>query len=389
MYLREILVVFRKECRDGPRDRRSLIAMMLYALFGPVSVILLLQAMARQQEVPETLNVAVIGTAEAPDLIAKLADLGLRHIPAPVDPAAALRAGLIDLLLEIPDDFDRAVASGRQQALTLSFRSTKTHVAPRLARLELALKDLGRQETIKRLQGQGLAADFAEPWLIEKADLATPQERAARFLATLPIFLVMAVFLGGMNVSADLLAGERERGTLEPLLAHARPAFVFALGKWLAAALFNMTGLILTLLTTAVLLDKVPLPAFGFDQPFGLDGTWMTLAILAPLVLGATALQLLLSLSARNFKEAQTYLSLLLFLPAVPGFMIAAGSLEASPSLMVLPLIGQMHQVFDLLEGSVPTLATFLANASATLVGTAFLLVELSRRLGSERVLSR
>ena len=184
----------------------------------------------------------------------------------------------------------------------------------------------------------------------------------------LPIFLVVAAFVGGMGLAADTIAGERERRSLEALLSHPVSRWALVVGKWAAAALVALVTVGLTLVSTGLLLRHPRVQAL--DLPLGLsaaDAAAMGL-VLAPLAVMVTAGQLLVALFARTYKEAQTQLSLLMFLPMLPGFLFAFGSIPIATWMIWTPVLGQQLMLSDILRGVVPA-ATVMAGLALITLG--------------------
>jgi sodium transport system permease protein len=227
------------------------------------------------------------------------------------------------------------------------------------------------------------------PIRLGERDVATAGARSARILGMLPIFLLVSAFIGGMGLAADMMAGERERGSLESLLSHpVSPAAILA-GKWAAAAVVCGATMTLTILVSQVLLEHPRLQEI--DAPIGLSladaaRVWI---LMAPLVLLATVVQLTIALFARTYKEAQTHLSLLLFLPMLPGFMLAFGSMEIVGWMSSCPLLGQQIAISDVLRGAPPSPATAAVLASTTLATAAAVFALAARLLDRESIVAR
>lgn len=166
------------------------------------------------------------------------------------------------------------------------------------------------------------------PVVIALVQFSMKNKAAAVTGSMAAVFLLVSAFTGGMNVSMDMLAGERERRSLLPLLLNPVSRISVAVGKWLAIAMFAVGGVLLTYVAFAVVGVRLA-PA-----------SQVALALI-PLASLAAAIQLTISTLSRTVKEAQTYLSLLIFLPmGIAMFMVflAPGS---SPWLFAVPIVGQ------------------------------------------------
>jgi sodium transport system permease protein len=185
--------------------------------------------------------------------------------------------------------------------------------------------------------------------------------------------VMMAAFIGGMYVATDATAGERERGSLEPLLSNPVDRTSLALGKWLATCVLSCGSQLFTLITSGIALSRAPLADMGIELHFTAAMVLQVLVMVLPAGLLASALQLLIATFARSFREAQTYLTMLTLLPAVPGMMLMLSPMDSTWWSRWVPILGQQLGVSDILRGEpvavlgfvIPTLvAVVLALAS-------------------------
>jgi sodium transport system permease protein len=154
------------------------------------------------------------------------------------------------------------------------------------------------------------------------------------------VFTLVAAFVGGMNVAMDTIAGERERRSLLPLLLNPVLRQDIMIGKWLALSAFSLAGLILNLV--------------GFALVFGVPGVPILIALalgLLPLSLLAASIQLLISTLCRSVKEAQTYLSMIVFAPMLIGMFLVFNPGVPVHWFRLVPLAGQQLQLEILMRG--------------------------------------
>lgn len=340
---RSTFVVFAKELTDGLRDRRSLVAAFLYALFGPLVLGFALLSVARQADDRGAFPLAVAGLEEAPSLAAFLARQGASLTPAAADSESAVRAGQQELVLRLGEGYAADFRAGESARVELIYDSSRRSSAARLRRVQQELRAYEREVAEQRLLARGVSPETASPLRPREIDLATPAARAAVAISMLPMFLLMAAFVVSMNLAIDATAGERERGSLEALLVHPVSRSALTAGKWLAAAVLAALGVALTLAASRLVLASERLQALDLPLALSRGELLSLLGLLLPLALLAPALQMLVALFCRSFKEAQTYLSLLLFVPVLPGFFLSFGSREPAAWMEWLPLAG--HQV--------------------------------------------
>jgi len=192
-------------------------------------------------------------------------------------------------------------------------------------------------------------------------------------LAMMSVFALVATFVGGMNVAMDSIAGERERRSLLPLLLNPIERVEVILGKWLAISFFALCGSLVNLAGFRVVLAAARLPVPDLLVPVTCG--------LIPLVLLASALELLISTFCRNVKEAHTYLSLLVFAPMGLGMFLVFFPRMTQGLWFVWPIVGQQSMLQHSIDGRgiAPLEATLLAlitvaSASVVLVGASRLL---------------
>ena len=176
---------------------------------------------------------------------------------------------------------------------------------------------------------------------------AKPESSALVLTGMMVIFTLVAAFVGGMNVAMDTVAGERERRSLLPLLLNPVSRRSVVLGKWLAVSFFALAGLIVDVLGFVLIFAKAGIRVTAFGTY-----TWLPIAMgLFSLPLLAASIQLLISTISRGVKEAQTYLSLVVFLPMGIGMFLVFSPAARQAWLDVVPLVGQQLQMEALMNG--------------------------------------
>ena len=158
---------------------------------------------------------------------------------------------------------------------------------------------------MQRLTYRGVAPAALESVQIQERDLADPRARAAQLTGIVPFFVLMAVLYGALNAALDTTAGERERGSLEPLLMTPASRLALVVGKWGAVASVGMLIAVLSCLSF--------LPAQGLLRSdtlaalfrFGLREAGLFLALLLPLAATLSALMMAIAIRCKTFKEAQ------------------------------------------------------------------------------------
>jgi len=306
----------------------------------------------------------------------------------PADAADRIRAGDLDVAMTIDPSFLQQVADGRPAKVRLTFDRSRDRARASIEQAEGLLRAYATQWGRQRLFARGIAPSVASPLDVVAEDLATPQQSGAFVLFLVAYYGLFAALMGGMPVALDTTAGERERQSLEPLLATpASPAEIVA-GKWAAVAAFAALVVVVTLTGFTLTLRFAPLPPVGIPFLFGGREFVRFLVILAPMVLLMPAALLFLASRARTIKEAQTNLSLLLFVVSVlPVAQIFLQRREPD-WLVAVPVSGQYLLLNRALRGEALAIADLVLSwgLPVALIGCAWWAT--ARRYADESILA-
>jgi sodium transport system permease protein len=238
-----------------------------------------------------------------------------------------------------------------------------------------------------RLIARGVSPELLQPLRIENVEISSSQKRSAQLLNVVPLLLMLSALIGGMNIAIDSTAGERERGSLEPLLNNPVTRLELILGEWLTTTLSSTVVALLAAL--GFLLAGSALPLEDLDIKFFLGPRQAALMFLMawPLAPFGAALQMLVASGARSFKEAQTYLSLLNFVPMMPAVALMMHPVEDAIWTSLIPTVAQVTAIVDLLEGDGVGWLRPMLMWSSSLVYSAGLLWALARVLEREKTI--
>jgi sodium transport system permease protein len=360
-----VRIVFFKELVDGLRDRRSLVSLLLFPLVGPLLISFILTQTTDQMAPDEEMRLPVVGRDNAPGLVTFLDDRGIEIVEAPADPLAAVSAREAEVVLIIPDDYGERFRSGRPATVEIvsdEYRSDGRGATAR--RVRRLVRGYGAQIGTLRLLARGVSPDLAQPVTVQEIDVSTPKSRAALFLNFIPMFVLLAAFIGGMFSATDSTAGERERGSLEPLLLNPVTRRSIVIGKWLATVVFSSFTVVSTLCFTLLALGRVSVKEMGISSLSLTPGEAVSVLLATlPLCLLASAAQLLTASFARSFREAQTYLSLMVFVPTIPAALVTVMPLKSQIWMMAIPVFGQQVLLMDVIRGE-PISAAWVALAA-------------------------
>lgn len=382
-----IRAVLAKELIDHLRDGRSVTSALLFPVFGPVLFAVMMSFMTSWADSSAPVKVAVVRGETAPGLLAFMKRHGLETQPAPDDYEVAVTTGELDAVLVVSTDYPKRYEEGLPARVDLLFDQSRRSTGSKVQRIRAVLESWSRWTGSERLLARGVHPEVAFPIEVRPIDLATPEKLAAMLLNMVPLFLVLAAFVGGMNVAIDTTAGERERGSLEPLLANPVSRFGLVTGKWLSTVVVASVVVLITLVGNVIALRVVPIEQLGIRAATGAREMALLALTVLPLVLFASALQMLVATYARSFKEAQTYLSLLLFLPTIPGLVLTFTPAEPALWWYAVPALGQHLLVQDIIGGGGVAFVSLLLSSAGLVLPALICLGACTRLLEDERII--
>ncbi|WP_457417800.1 ABC transporter permease [Roseateles sp. P5_E7] len=305
-------IVFTKELADALRDRRTLLRILIPALLmGPLLLMALSGLIASFEERADKREVAVYGADNGPTLVNYLErqTYTIHSIKGDVlreGYEKGLREGKMAApLLVIPADFEAKLLAGEAPVVEVMSDSANQRAQAGVGAVKGLLYGFNQERASLNLAMRGVSIELLKPIDIEERDLASVQARAARLSSIIPMFIIMAVLYGALTAALDSTAGERERGSLEPLLMNPAPHGAIVVGKWGAVALLGMAVALLSSLSFVPaqwLLRSDSLQAmFQFGMPEVL-AFWL---LQIPLAAGLSAMLMALAIRSKTFKEAQ------------------------------------------------------------------------------------
>lgn len=353
-------VVFAKEVRDNLRDRRTVLSTLLFgALLGPLVFAVIFNLLIEQQvsQAQARLVLPVAGAEHAPNLIAYLRRAGVEITAAPATAEALVEARELDYALRIGPDYSASWQAGEPAIVELIADTTRRQAATNVQRVRGLLARYSQSVGAQRLQLRGIDPLLPQALVTRQLDVSTAQSRGAVLVGTLPFFLLMTVFTGGLYLAIDATSGEKERQSLEPLLINPVPRWQIMLGKVLAAALFSSASLAIGLAAFHFAMQTVPASALGFQINLGWPVIASCFLIAWPLTLIASCGQCILAAFARGFREAQAYASILTFIPMAPSLWLSLSPVKEQFWMSAVPLLSQVVLLNSTVRGdSVPPL---------------------------------
>jgi len=374
-WLRRVWIVLAKELRDHSRDRRSLMLALIYPMLGPLLVAggLVLAGKTLQGDFRERfVAVAAVGIENAPELKAFLENNNVRFARAAasrVEQESAVREGRLPVVMIVPSS-----AAG-QQAFTIEL-ITNTGRVDNLritSRLSWIVRGFNDHIADQKAEAAGLPQGYATAVKIERVNVARDANIAVFFYNMVPPLVIFMIFLGGVHLAVDTTVGERERGSLEPLLLAPVERGGLLLGKAMAALVFTAITTVVNLAAFKVFLELAASTSETLATPPGWLAFVAIFAVSVPLMAIAVALQMSVAVITRSMKEAQIYLGLLPLVPALPGMVLVFRPVNPTDIGVSVPVFGQMTLINQLVAEQTPTLAHVGVAALVTLVAAALI----------------
>jgi sodium transport system permease protein len=378
-------VVFRKELIDALRDRRTLLMVLLSSVaIGPAVLIALSALVAGIEQRAEERRAVVVGIEHAPTLRNYLERQTWRIEDAPADYEARLVAQKLgDPVLVIGRDFEAELAAAQAPLLEIVSSSANQRATQSVGRLTRLVRGFSNEQATLRLALRGVAPATLEVVDVQERDLADPQARAAQLTGMLPFFVLMAVLYGALNAALDTTAGERERGSLEPLLMNPASRITLVLGKWGAVAAVAMLIALLSCLSFLPAQALLRSDTLAAMFRFGLREVALFLALLAPLAAALSALMMAIAIRCRTFKEAQANNTVVVLGVSLLPLVALFNQSGEAPWHLWVPALGQVTLMNRVLRGDavgLPDVA--IALAVSALISAACLAV-VARQLRS------
>ena len=385
--MRAWATVYWKELRDALRDRRTAIMVLVASILtGPVTLVLVVNFVSGLEEKAAILKVRVRGQENAPALVNFLQRNDVEIENAPEDYEERIRKGKLDAVIVVPDDFQEHWLAGDGARLEIVFDDSRTDSGPATRQAERLLRAFNQEAGMLRMIARGVSPDLGSPVKVEHVSTATPRQKGAFLLFLIPMFALLSPLLGGMTIAIDSTAGERERGSLEPLLANPVAAGQIVAGKWLAAWTFASGVALLTLAGFAIAAGLYAQPKLAAMMQFGAPELARFVAMVIPFAAMTSALQMLICTYGRSYREAQTYVSYLATAVSfVPVVVIFSGLKDATWELAV-PVLGQQAVLSRVVRGDAFTLADWAVPSGIALAIALVCAALVARLLGEERI---
>ena len=354
--MRTFLTVFFKEIIDNIRDRRTLTsALIMGPIFGPIlfAFVINMSIDRALDDAESRMDLPVIGRERAPNLMRFLESRNIDIVDGPEDidgASEAVKNGVHDVVLGVPENFGEQLAETIPARIELYSDEANSQGEKEARRARNALYAYNSQLASMRLSARGVNPLVLRPINVDEIDVSTPSGRSAMLLGMMSYCFIFALLMGGMYLAIDTTAGERERGSLEPLLALPVTRGELILGKIMATCVFMAASLKLSLLSFYVVIKFMPLEQLGMTPNFGLPVVIAAFFLLLPFVLLGASLMTLVASFTKSYKEAQTWLSAVLIAPTLPILIVSILTLRPQLHFMFVPSLSQHLILVDMVK---------------------------------------
>lgn len=384
-----IKALFKKEFLDAIRDKRSVFAALLGALFAPVFFAGVMIFTLEQASSVDELYIDIQNSEQAPHIVGLLKQAKILHADKPKTGKTFKLDGEdkthSEVTLTFADDFAEKLAEGKTAEVVILSDFSRKDANSQISRVKKVLNAYQSQVGAMKLIARGVSPSVMQVIKVTENDTSNPSSKSAMILGMLGVMILVTLFVSSTNVAIDSSAGERERNSLELLLMQPVSTFDVVMAKMFNTSSFSIIGGTLTIVLTALVIPFIPLhklgAAFNFDFMFALT-IWL---IAMPLAFFAAAFQLTTAFHAKSFKEAQSYIQYTVMVPIFVPMVLEISNYK-HPLLSYVPIVAQQQAISQLFRGELESFTPVIIGSVVTLLCAAGLVKFIARSLKSEKV---
>ena len=346
MNLRNSLIVYRKELRDMFRDKRTIRSMVIIPviafplLFWGIGKVM---SSVMGQAAAETAPIMVQGGTDSPKVLAALRKVpGIQVLPYRDDAKQEVSDKKIRALVQIPNDIDTVATGSQSKQVFIGYYENDVKSEMTKDKLQKVFDDYRDSVARDALIARGMSPNILEPFKVQADNVAPPAKVSAAILGGwIPYLIIIFSFTGAMYPAMDLTAGEKERGTLETILSSPVSRTDLVIGKFL---------MVMTASVVTAVLSLISVGFAGRHMMSGAQQQTMNLSIspstvvavavmLLPLTVLFASMLLAVALLAKSYREAQTYVSPLVFVAVAPAVIGALPGVELNWKTALVPIL--------------------------------------------------
>ena len=375
MNWQHIITIYLKELRDSLRDRRTLISVIVIPTFvmptlffgvGKIATGIVTKA---REEIP---HVMILGGEDSPGVVAELkAAKKLRIVTLAPDWKLQISEKKVRAAVQIPPGFEAGLKAGAADPVIFYNYEGELKSGFAVGELEKFFRELRDRTVTARLQERSLPATLVKPFDFKRENVAPPEKVGGNLLGGIvPYIIIILCFTGAMYPAMDLTAGEKERGTMETLLCSPVARVNIVLGKFLMVLTGSLAAMALSLTSmgiSAMVAGMVFAQSGGGNKlaaaatqaraagdfiptidPLGLFGV---VGMVFPVAVLFSAVIFTVSLFAKSFKEAQSYVGPMVFIVIMPAVIGMLPGIDLNFQLALVPILNLSLVCKEMLSG--------------------------------------
>jgi sodium transport system permease protein len=364
--------VFKKEVIDALRDRKTLMAALFSSvLMGPLMLVLISTIVSQIETRAEKREVYMVGMENAPSLVNYIQRQTYTIKAAPPDYEEKLKASkLNEPVIVVPVDFEKKLAEGDAPTVEIVTDSGNRNASVGTGRARGLVSGFSQERSLLAMALRGVSGGVSKAIEVDERDLASTQSRSAQFTSIIPTFLMMAVLYGALNAALDTTAGERERGSLEPLLMNPVARLSLVAGKWGAVAAVGMLIATLSVLSFFPAQYMIQSESLQAMFRFGLREGVAFLALLIPFAGALAAMFMAVAIRCKTFKEAQASNTVVLLGVTMAPVLTVINPNGEQPWHLWIPGLGQSTGMSRVLKGEALDFSVVLVPALVSVLIT-------------------
>ncbi len=375
-------LVMQKELMELLRDKRTLFFMVAFPLFvfplifGGVSYF---AQKAVQEAESKVLNYGILNPERHVELVADLAnDAQFNYVPVTKpDIESSIHAGIVDFVLILPENLNQDPLVGGQSRIQILLNDASMNMMFHRVNDKVKVYAREQQKLIFEQLGvsEGQQEAVLDPIVLEKVNLADDREDIGEKIGGLiPYFIFVLLLQGVVYLAADLGAGEKERGTLETLLLAPIPRHEIVLGKFLTITTAGLTSALMAVCSMVgwgiVLGQGMAIGIISqFVEQIGIVDFILMFLMLVPVVTIFAAVTLSLSIYAKSYKEAQTYMGFLMIFVFIPIILAMLPGVTLDGGWSWVPLTNVALAIKELIKGTMDYSALLAIFISTAIIG--------------------
>lgn len=362
MTLRNSLIVYRKELRDMLRDKRTIRSMVIIPVIAFPLLILgmaYMQAHFMGTAQKEVAPIMLQGGQDSPKLLAALKNFpGIQVVRYQADGKQEVSDKKIRAMVTIPNGFDAAVSSGHPEQVSIGYYEADEKSELAKEKLQKFFDDYRNDVIRAALTARGLPPNLAEPFTVQSANIVAPSKvGAAMFGGLIPYLIIIFCFTGAMYPAMDLTAGEKERGTMETILSSPVSRTDLVIGKFLMILTASVVTALLSLISLGASFASFKnqiMSATGNSVQITINPSAVAavFALVLPLAVLFASSLLAVALLAKSYREAQTYVSPLIFIVIAPAFVGIMPGVELNWKTGLVPILNTCLASKEIISGT-------------------------------------